>query len=123
MPENAEEMLVIDHRLRFALFGLECALGVSFAGAECERVFRDAAEDQVSAKRYSFFESPRMSITGRVDEYEPESLWVRIEGDRGLGEVLHRVAEGAELHALRLRQSLEQQKHAEPGAAAGGEGR
>lgn len=117
MAEVAEELLVIDHRLRFALFGLECALGVSFAGAVCELVFRDADNDQVSAKWYMFFESPHLSVTGRVDEYEPESVWVRVHGSRGIGEVLRRVAEGAEFQALRLRQSLEQQRQAEPEVA------
>jgi hypothetical protein len=105
VAEVADERLTIDLRLRFALFGLECALGVSFDGAECERVFRDAAENQVSAKRYAFFESPRLLVTGRVDEYEPESVWVRVEGGRGVGELLRRVVEGAEFHALRLRES------------------
>jgi hypothetical protein len=107
VAELAEELLPIDLRLRFALFGLECALGVSFAGAECERVFRDAVEDQVSAKRYAFFESPRLSVTGRVDEYEPESVWVRVEGGRGVGELLRRVSAGTEFHAARLRESPE----------------
>ena len=120
MVEVAEELLVIDHRLRFALFGLECAFAVTFAGAECDRVFRDAALDQVTAKRYKFFESPQLSITGRVDEYEPESVWIRVEGSRGIGEVLRRVAEGAELQALRLCQSLE--ARAEQDAAPGRDG-
>jgi hypothetical protein len=90
---------------------------VSFAGAVCEQVFRDAADDKVSAKRYRFFEPPHLSVTGRVDEYEPESVWVRVEGNRGIGEVVRRVAEGAEFQALRLRQSLEQQRQAEPEVA------
>jgi len=117
MADVAEELLIIDMRLRFALFGLECALGVSFAGAECERAFRDAAEDQVSAKRYTFFESPRLSVTGRVDEYEPESMWVQVQGGRGSRDLLRRVIEGAEFAAFRLREAPEQ-RHAEPAAAA-----
>jgi hypothetical protein len=88
--EVAEELVTMDSRLRFALFGLECAPGVSFAGVECEREFRDCAEDQVSAKRYTFFESPRLAVTGRVDEYEPESLWMQVRGERGSRELLRR---------------------------------
>ncbi len=76
------------------------------AGAECERVFRDATDDQVSAKRYSFFASSRLAVTGRVDEYEPESVWLRVEGDRGVGEVLRRVAADSEFAAHRLLVSL-----------------
>lgn len=104
MAEVAEELLPIDTTLRFALFGLECALGVSFSGIECERVFRDAAEDQVSAKQYVLFESPRFVVSGRVDEYEPESIWLRVQGKSAVAEVLRRVVEGAKVHAFRLRQ-------------------
>lgn len=104
--EVAEEQLPIDLRLRFALFGLECVLGVSFSGAECERVFRDAKGDQVSAKRYTFFTSPRLAVTGRVDEYEPESIWIRVEGGKGNSEILRRVAADSEFAAVRLRESL-----------------
>jgi hypothetical protein len=114
MAEVAEELPPVDLQLRFALFGLECALGVPFAGAECERVFRDAAEDQVSAKRYTFFESPHLIVSGRADEYEPESVWIRVEGSRGVGETLRRVAQGAELQAYRFRQSCEDHRRAEP---------
>ncbi len=71
-------------------------------------MFREADDDQVSAKRYRPFESPHLSVTGRVAEYEPESIWVRVEGNPGIGELLRRIAEGAEFQALRLRQSLEQ---------------
>src|SRR5690348_7923701 len=113
MAEVAEELMLIDLRLRFVLFGLECVLGVTFAGDECERVFRDKAEDQVSAKRYIFFESSRLAVTGRVAEYEPESVWVQLRGVHGGGELLQRVVEGAEFPALRLRQSLEYQRPTE----------
>ena len=53
-------------------------------------------------------------------ECEPESVWVRVEGSRGVGEVLRRVAVGAEFQAFRLRESLQQKRPAEPGAAADG---
>jgi hypothetical protein len=119
VAEVAEELVRIDLRLRFALFGLECALGVSFAGAECERVFHHATEDQVSAKRYAFFESARLTVTGRVDQYEPDSVRLEVRGGRGSRELLGRVVESSEFHAIRLRQSLEEQRQGEPGAAPG----
>jgi len=87
---------------------LECALGVSFAGSECERVFRDAAEDQVSPKRYTFFESPSLRVTGRVEEYEPETVWLQVRSERRSGKLLRRIAEGAELAAFRMKQPPEQ---------------
>jgi hypothetical protein len=101
MAQVAEELLPIDVRLRFALFGLECTLGVSCAGAECERVFRDAAEDQLSAKQYMIFESPSLKVTGRVDEYEPETVWLQVSGRAGSRELFRRVAENSAFHALR----------------------
>lgn len=101
MPKNAEELVSIDMQLRYALFGLECALGVSFSGTEWERVFRDAELNRVSAKQYLFFESPQLKVTGQVNEYEPESIWLRIEGRQNNNEVLQRVIEGAKYAALR----------------------
>ena len=114
MAEATELQLTIDMRLRFTLFGLECALGVSFDGGECERVFRDAAEDQVTVKCYTFFTSPRLSVTGRVDEYEPESVWLRAEGKRGIGEVLRKSVGGAGLHVFRLTESMERESQNGP---------
>ena len=111
MAEVAEELLPIDTKLRFALFGLECALGVTFNGVECERVFRDATENQVSAKQYVLFESPRIVVSGRVDEYEHASIWLRVQGQRGVAEVLRRVVEGSEFHAIRLNQLREKEEH------------
>jgi hypothetical protein len=105
--EIVEELLPIDLKLRLALFGLECALGVSFDGVECERVFNDAATDQVAAKLYLLFDSPRLIVSGRVDEYEPESMLLHVGGGTGVAETIHRVLEGSEFHAFRLRQSLE----------------
>jgi hypothetical protein len=105
MSEHSGELLPIDLQLRFAPFGLECGLGVSFSGSECARVFSDAAEDQVSAKQYVFYESPRLVVTGRVDEYEPESVWLNVRGRRGSSDLLRAIAEGAKSHALRLRRA------------------
>jgi hypothetical protein len=101
LPKNAEELVSIDMQLRYALFGLECALGVSFSGTEWERVFRDAELDQVSVKEYLFFESSSLTVTGRVDAYESESIWLRIEGRQNHTELLQRVIEGAKYAALR----------------------
>src|SRR5688500_3153579 len=110
MAEDSEELLLISLQLRFALFGLECAFGVSFDGVECERIFRDAADDQISAKHYVLFDSPRLVVRGRVEDCESDSIWLQIHGRRGSAEILRRVVEGSEFHALRLRKSLENDK-------------
>lgn len=66
MAEVVERWPGIDVDLRFVWFGLECAIDVSFDAAECERVFREAAEDQISAKRTTFFTSLRLVAAGHV---------------------------------------------------------
>jgi ribosomal protein S21 len=54
VAEVAEAEFIIGLRLRLALFELETALGVTLDEAECERVFLESEEDQVSEKRYTF---------------------------------------------------------------------
>ena len=107
MTEVAEERFAIDDRPRLAQFGLECALHVSFNGAERKRVFQDRTVDQVSEKRYVFFESARLSVIGQVDEYEPETVRLQIRGSVRPCDLLQCVKVGAELHCFRLRQSTE----------------
>jgi hypothetical protein len=107
VSEAAEALVPIDDGLRFVFFGLECALSIALCPLETERVFRDERADQVSAKAYTFYESPMLRVFGRVDEYEPESLFVRIEGRRDAGELLRRVVEGAESQSIRMRQARE----------------
>ena len=99
MVEVEELLMPIDLRLRFALFGLECALGVFFPLPEVDRVFRDAVLDQISAKEYEFFQSPRLRVSGRVDEYEPETFRLRVEGHGGVKQVVKGVAQRAEAYA------------------------
>lgn len=77
---NVSAPIVIDDALRFVLFGLQCACGVEFSGRECERVFSDSRDNQVSAKSYVFFDSARLCVTGTVEEYEPETLILTVRG-------------------------------------------
>ncbi len=78
--KTASELVIVDEALRFVLFGLQCALGVQFSGRECERVFTDSHEDPVSAKSYTFHDSPRLTVTGQVEEYEPETIILTVSG-------------------------------------------
>jgi len=102
MKSNVEESLIIDTSLRFALFGLECAFGVTLDGVECERIFCDSIEYQISAKEYLLHNSPRLLIAGRVDDYEPEMIHLRVSGLSGAEAILKHVIEGAASHALRM---------------------
>ena len=107
VAEIAEEWVPIDGRLRFVLFGLECALGVTLYPLVSEKVFRDAREDQVSAKEYTLHESVGLRVSGWVGEYEPDQVLVRVEGRRGVNDLLRRVVEGAEAHFVRFRDTSE----------------
>jgi len=79
MTETRHEVTV-DDSLRFLLFGLQCALGVEFSARECERVFADARDDQVSAKDYVLYEGTGLSVIATVAEYEPETISLVVSG-------------------------------------------
>jgi hypothetical protein len=102
MAESARHLATIDARLRFALFGLECSLVVEFVVTDVERIFHDAVADPVSAKEYHLFERNGTRVTGHVDEYEPEGIWIRIEGGPVAHARLDEVFERAEYQLARL---------------------
>ncbi len=105
MPGSVDVLLPIDLMLRFLLFGLECVMGRNLSAPEVERVFREAAGDQVSCKTYQFLQSHRLSITGRVDESEPETLWLRVEGPAALVKSVGFLLESAESQVRRIRRA------------------
>lgn len=76
--------ITIDDSLRLVLARLEGALGVFFAPREIERVFIDAIENQRDEKRYVFFDSPGIRVTGYVEDYEPETITLSVESSRAL---------------------------------------
>src|SRR5262245_23739044 len=76
------ELLDINERLRPCLSKLELLLGVPLDRSEIERVFSDSITGQVSEKNYCFFESPRTQVRGRVDAYEPETIWLSVSVTR-----------------------------------------
>ena len=95
MTASAQELVTIDSQLRLVLFGLECAYNANISDVELERVFRDAEKDAQSSKNYVFHSSPKLSITGTVQEYEPESIWIKLEGELAKEETLKRIIEAA----------------------------
>lgn len=95
------QLLSIDEALRFVLFGLECTLDVELNPAIVEQVFSDTEADAVSAKRYAFWSGPGMEVTGHVQEYEPESLWLTIQSQRVHKPSLSDIVERAKYHVLR----------------------
>lgn len=74
--------IIIDDALRLVLARLEGVLGVYFIPSEIERVFSDATLNQRDEKEYTFFDSPRVRVTGHVEEYEPETIEITILAPR-----------------------------------------
>ena len=104
LVKETRHLATIDDSLRFLLFGLQCKLGVEFSGRECERIFSDAEEDQVSAKSYKLHEGRSLSVVGQVEEYEPESIWLVVSGQ---SVDLADIAERARNEAYRMRRASE----------------
>jgi hypothetical protein len=73
-----------------------------------EQVFSDAETNVegfyvVSAKQYIFWSSLGLSVTGEVDEHEPESVRLLIESRKMVKPSLRHIMDRAEYQALRLK--------------------
>jgi hypothetical protein len=108
--EDAKQLVSIDLELRFVLFGLQVALGVVFPTREMERVFSDALDDQASPKEYHFHDSARVSLTGSVDAYEPETIWLRLRHPDAPS-LLLRITEAAHYEIVRIERANEQSRN------------
>jgi hypothetical protein len=76
--------ITIDDSLRIVLARVEGALGVFFNPSEIERVFADAQGNQRDEKRYVFFDSSGIRVTGFVEDYEPETIEISVDASRSL---------------------------------------
>lgn len=103
MDTEIRESFTTGMPLRFALYGLEIALGAPLAGVECERIFRDAENDQVSAKDYVLLQTPQTTVLATVDEYEPETVSIIVRGRKIAPDLLRRLRDAADCHVVRLR--------------------
>lgn len=103
MKTEVEAIIPIDLRLRFVLYGIECIFGIEMSSCEANRVFEESRVDHVNARDYVFFERSELSISGRVDAYEPETLRLKIEtsGNRSID--LPGMVEKSEYHVHRFR--------------------
>ena len=95
------QLLSINESFRFILFGLECALDAELNPSVLEQVFSDAENDMVSEKRYTFWSGPSVEVTGHIEGYEPESLWLMVRSRQGCKPSLSEIAERAKYHTLR----------------------
>ena len=102
MSKRAQALTIVDTTLRFALFGIECAMRVEFSVKEIERVFRDFADDQVSAKQYVFFDNGKTRVDGEVPEYEPETIQLNLHNSGLSQSDLDNIIERARYQSLRI---------------------
>lgn len=99
--KSTQCQMIIDDSLRFFLFGLQCLLGVTFSGSLCDKVFQDSREDSVSEKAYSLHQGRRLKVTAWVEDYEPETIWIKVVGK---AVDLDSLAKAAGYESFRMRQ-------------------
>jgi hypothetical protein len=100
--KRAQALTIIDLSLRFALFGIGCAMRVEFSAKEIERVFQDFADDQVSAKQYVFFDDGKTRVDGNVHEYEPGTIKLNLRNTSVTQCALDNIIERARYQSLRI---------------------
>ncbi|MCB9877499.1 MAG: hypothetical protein H6835_07860 [Planctomycetes bacterium] len=85
----ARALIDIGTHLRLVALGMECGHGVGLAHQEIQRAVDDARPDEsgavdVSPKRYLFREAGGVRIEGWVEEHEPGTIWLAVDGHRQL---------------------------------------
>ena len=96
----ARILVPISYELPWFFLGLECALRVGLNVPEMQRVLEDSLEDLVSVKSYVFHDS-KIRISGLVEEYEPETMWISVDGSRLTDHQLEEIAGAAASYARR----------------------
>jgi hypothetical protein len=83
---STEQLLYVDTKLWFILFGLECALGVEFNADVTERLFRqeDSAGDSaeqwlLGIKRFQLYARRGILVTATKEEYEDGYITLSVE--------------------------------------------
>ena len=97
-------LVIIGAEFRFAIAEIARVLRCSIAQSEIERVFSDKQNDQVSVKYYEFLSSSCVRVTGKVDEYEPGTIWLCVQGHRRLEKSLDLadIVQHAKIRAYRV---------------------
>lgn len=95
MSYQATELLIIDDTLRYVLYGVSVVLGIDMRSSEIERLFAAKDSGDGTARTYDFHRSPRVVVTGCVDEYEPESVWLSVSAPNFDQSELQRLREAA----------------------------
>jgi hypothetical protein len=72
-------LLPVDESLRYTLFGVSVILQIDLSAAEIERLFVASATGDSTARQYTFHCSPVATVTGTVDEHEPQSVRLAVK--------------------------------------------
>ncbi len=89
-------LLNIGPQLRFVLYGISVVLDIDLKSSEIERIFKESAEDQVSAKEYELHRSTQAVVVGQVDAYRPETISLSVTARKFDQRRLARIVETSE---------------------------
>jgi hypothetical protein len=95
MSPEATELLIIGDTLRYVLYGVCVVLRIDMRASEIERLFNASASGDSTAQSYEFHRSAHVVVTGRVDEYEPGSVWLSVAAAKFDEAELKRLVEAA----------------------------
>ena len=95
------QLVSIDNQLRFVLFGLECALDAEFSVEAVEKIFFDGEQDAVSEKHYKLWAVNHQIVTGHVEAYEPEDIWLTVQTQKPFNPSLAAIVERAKYQVYR----------------------
>ena len=95
MTREVTEILNINDTLRYVLYGVSVTLDIGLRASEIERLFAASASGNSCSQSYEFHCSPCVRVTGRVEEYEPESLWLTVSARNFDQTALKRLVEAA----------------------------
>jgi hypothetical protein len=77
-------LINIDPDLKVFFKEVEQYFSIKLDNVVVEKIFNDCIEDQVTEKNYEIFNGEKrfmktpIQVTGKVDEYEPEDIWIEI---------------------------------------------
>jgi hypothetical protein len=79
-------LISIDTELNDALALIERYFSITVDKSLIEKIINDAKDNQVAEKIYSIgtldrgLRRAKVNIRGKVDEYEPETIWIDLDG-------------------------------------------
>lgn len=82
MRKPATILLPIDDALRFVLYGISVTLEIDLAASQIEQMFTASTRSAAREQMFEFHRSPRAIVSGRIEDYEPETVWLTVQARR-----------------------------------------